>query len=247
MINPIAIEIFGLKIYWYGLTYAISFMLGYFYIKYNSKHLKLKQETIDDIFFYFLIFSVLGGRIFEIIFYNPIYYISNPLKIFAVWQGGMSIHGGILFGFLTLKYHANKYKIDLFKLTDLFVIPASIFLAFGRLANFINQELVGIITNSKLGIVFPLYDNNKRYPTQLFESVKNMITFQLLLYLKTFKKQKTGTLTALFLIIYNFGRFIIDFLREHTISIGIISMGQLLCLIYGIAGIYLLIKINNKQ
>lgn len=243
MINPIALEIFGLKIYWYGLTYAISFILGYFYIKHQlKKQTKLKQEAIDDIFFYFLIFSVLGGRIFEIIFYNPTYYISNPLRIFAVWQGGMSIHGGILFGFLTLKYHANKHKINTYKLTDLFVIPAALALAFGRLANFINQELVGTITTSRLGIVFPLYDNNKRFPTQLFESAKNMITFQTLFYLETFKKLKTGTITALFLILYNLGRFFIDFLREPTTSLGIISMGQLLCIIYTIAGIYLLIK-----
>lgn len=91
---------------------------------------------------------------FEIVFYNLSYYISNPLKVFAVWEGGMSIHGGIFAAVLSLFYFSGKFDIDFFKLTDLFAVPASIALAFGRLANFVNQELVGKVTESSLGIVF---------------------------------------------------------------------------------------------
>ena len=246
MISPIAIEIFGLQIYWYGIVYAIGFMSSYFFIIHYSSRIGLKKENLENLYFYFMIFSVLGGRIFEILFYNLGYYLENPLKVFAVWQGGMSIHGGILFGFLTILYFAKKYKINPLKITDVFVVPVALFLAFGRLANFVNQELVGKITSSKIGMVFPLYDDNLRWPTQIFEGFKNLITFEILYSAFIFKTLKTGTLTAWFLILYNFGRFIIDFLREHDVSFGYISMGQVLSLIYAAAGIILLVKINKK-
>ncbi len=244
MMSPVAFEIFNLQIHWYGIVYALGFLLSYVFIIKNTKHTNLEKEKQENIFLSFMVFSVIGGRIFEIIFYDLTYYLQNPLKVFAVWQGGMSIHGGILFGFLTLYYYSRKYKANLLKLTDLYVIPASLALAFGRLANFVNQELVGKITSSKLGVVFPLYDNNTRWPTTLFESFKNLITFQILFYQFTFKKLKPGIITATFLILYNILRFFIDFLREPAVSLGIISMGQLLSLIFGIAGIILYIKIK---
>lgn len=242
MINPIAFEMFGIEVYWYGITYALGFIFSYFFIKHYLKYLKINEEMFDDMFFYFMFFSVIGGRIFEIVFYNFSYYFSNPLKVFYVWEGGMSIHGGIFFGFLTLYYYSKKYKVDVLKLTDVFVIPASLFLAFGRLANFINQELVGVVTSSKLGVVFPMVDDKVRYPTQLFESVKNMVVFQVLFYLDNFKKLKSGMITAWFLILYSFGRFFIDFLRTADVNLGIISMGQLLSLVSGVVGVWLFVK-----
>jgi phosphatidylglycerol:prolipoprotein diacylglycerol transferase len=210
-----------------------------------SKIEKISKEKSENIFFYLMIFSVIGGRLAEIIFYNPIYYISNPLKIFFVWEGGMSIHGGLIAGLLTLYYFSKKYKINFLKLTDIYSIPLSAALAFGRLANFINQELVGKVTTSKLGIVFPLYDKQTRWPYQIFAATKNMLIFQILYSQYIFNKLKPGMITAWFLILYNLGRFLIDFLREPTISIGIISMGQILSLGFATFGIYLLIKIKN--
>lgn len=239
MLNPVALEFFGLKIYWYGITYVLGFLFSYFYISYFGRKLKLEQDKIDNMYFYFMILSVIGGRVFEIVFYNISYYLSDPIKVFYVWQGGMSIHGGFTFGFLTLWYFSRKYKVNLFKLTDLFCVPAALALAFGRLANFINQELVGIPTTSRIGVVFPLYDDKVRWPTQIFESIKNMLVFQVLFYVDMFKQLKPGFITAYFLILYNVGRFFIDFLRVHDVSFGFISMGQSLCLIYGFLGFYL--------
>lgn len=246
MLDPIAFTIFGLDIHWYGIMYSIGFLFGYIFLMHYSKYFKIEKDKLENIYLFVLIFSVISARLFEILVYNPAYYFSNPLKIFAVWQGGMSIHGGILGGILTLLYFSKKYKITFLKLTDIFVVPLSLALAFGRLANFINQELVGTPTNSSLGIIFPNYDNIKRWPYQIFASAQNIITFQILYYLQEFKKLKTGTITALFFILYNLGRFLIDFMREPTIDLGIISMGQLLSLIYAAAGIILYIKINSK-
>jgi len=247
MINPIALNIFGIKIYWYGITYVLGFLFTYFYIqKYNTIK-TLTKEKLDDIFFYVVLFSVLGGRIFEIIFYQPSYYLSNPLQIFAVWHGGMSIHGGILFTILTLIYQAKKHKINPLKLLDLFIIPASLVLAFGRTANFINQELVGKVTKNSIGIIFPLYDNQPRHPYQLYLGLKNLIVFQILLYTQTFKKFKPGTLIGIFLILFNIGRFILDIFKVPDAKIWILTQGQILSIIFIIIGIYILYKINKNN
>jgi len=245
MIEPIAFTLFGFPVHWYGLSYVFGFLFSYFFILHFSKEFGVKEQQIEDIFFYMMVFSVIGGRFFYILFYNPLFYISNPLQVFAVWNGGMSIHGGFLGAIIALYYSSKKYKIPFLKLTDLFVLPTGFALAFGRFANFINQELVGIATNSNLGIVFPLYDDVKRYPYQLLASFKNLVIFQILLYFYFFKKMKTGTLTALFLILYNGLRFIIDFLRVPTTDLGLISLGQLLNLFFMFFGFYLLKKIKE--
>lgn len=238
-IDPIALQIFGLKIHWYGIMYVVGFLVTYFYIiKFNTT--KLNKTQLEDIFFYVTLFSILGGRIFEIIFYNISYYLANPLKVFAVWQGGMSIHGGIFFALLTIIYQAKKYKINPLQLTDLFVVPASLALAFGRLTNFINQELVGKVTSSNIGIIFQNYDNKPRHPYQLYLGFKNLIVFQTLYYFQTFKKLKAGTLTALFLILFNTGRFITDIYKVPDVQVGIFTQGQILSTIFILIGIYIL-------
>ncbi len=247
MINPIALEIFGLTIYWYGIFYMLGFIFSYFFILYFAKDFGFKKEKIEDIIFFTMLFSVLGGRLGYILFYNLEFYLSNIFEIFAVWNGGMSIHGGFIGGFLSLYYFSKKEKYNLLKLCDLFVIPASLALAFGRLANFINQELVGKITNSSIGIVFPRHDNEIRWPSTIFDGFKSLITFQILLYLQFFKNLAAGTITALFIILYNLGRFFIDFLREPDILIGFLSMGQVLCLIFTLFGFWLLIKVQKSE
>ena len=243
MLNPVAFSFFGLDIYWYGLTYAIGFLFSYFFITKFAKEFGFKPEFIEDIFFNVMIWSVLFGRLFYVLFYNPVFYFNNPFEIIAVWHGGMSIHGGIFGAFITLYYFSKKYKIQVLKLTDLFILPASLALAFGRLANFINQELVGKITSSNLGVVFPIYDENTRWPYQLFEGFKSLIIFEILFFIYFFKKLKTGVLTGLFLVLFSLGRFILDFLREPDILFfSVISLGQVLSLIYAVIGVIILVK-----
>jgi len=257
MINPIAFEFLGIKIHWYGIVYFLGFLFAYFYFVFNFKD--LEGDVKDTIFLWTSIFSIIGGRLFYVLFYNPIYYIHNLLEVFALWDGGMSIHGGIFFGALSLYYFSKKYKINYLILTDFFVIPLSFFLALGRIANFINQELYGYpIKNPHFkffGVVFPKVDSKLRYPTQLFSSLKNYILFYFLTYYKELKNinLKVGELSAYFLIFYNFGRFFIDFLRVPT-GTGFllrdltgISLGQLFCLIYGTFGLFLLYLVYKNK
>ena len=241
-INPVAFSFFGLDVMWYGIVYSIGFLLYFWFVTFFAKDFGFKKEVVEDIFLYFMLFSVLGGRLFYILFYNLSYYLSNPLKVFAVWEGGMSIYGGIFFGIFSLWYFGKKNKVDVYSLMDLFSIPAGLGLAFGRLANFVNQEIVGVVTSSKLGVVFNLYDDKMRWPVALFEGFKNLIIFEVLLYLQFFKKFKSGVMAGLFLVMYCFGRFFIDFLREVSVSLGIISLGQFFSLIFGFGGLWFLYK-----
>ncbi|MCA9459912.1 MAG: prolipoprotein diacylglyceryl transferase [Nanoarchaeota archaeon] len=183
MLDPVIFSIFGIEIYWYGLFYVIGFLFAYFFILKFSSEFGFSKEKIEDIIFWTMLFGILGGRLGHILFYDPIYYFSNLSEIIRVDKGGMSIHGGLIGAIVTLYYFSWKDKLDFLKLTDLFVIPTALALAFGRLANFINQELVGNVTSSSLGVVFPLYDDKVRWPSTIFESIKNMITFQILIYL----------------------------------------------------------------
>ncbi len=248
VINNIAFNLFGLNIYWYGISYSIGFLFSYLFVTYFAKDFGIKKKDIENIFISVIISSIFFGRLFHIIFYEPNYYLSNISEIIRFDHGGMSIHGGIFGSYLAIKYHSRKLNYNLLNLTDLFSLSSGFGLALGRLANFVNQELIGKITSNELiGVKFTKYDNNYRYPTTLFESIKNILVFQILLFEFLIKKihLRPGLLTAWFLILYNSLRFLIDFLRLPENDLGLISMGQLLCLIYFIIGIILLYKIRK--
>lgn len=247
MIDPVIITLFGIEIYWYGVVYALGFYLSWLFIRKNHIQLGISKDTCDTIILLVMIFGLFGGRIFHIIFYQLEYYLANPIDIIRFDKGGMSIHGGLLGGFLAIVYLSRKYHFSMLKLTDLVILPLSLVLAFGRIANFINQELVGRVTNSFIGVVFPRVDDQNRFPSQLFESIKNMLVFQILLYLHYFKSLKPGILTALFLILYNGLRFLVNFTRTADVSLGIISMGQFLSLLGMLLGCVMLWYLIKKK
>ena len=247
MIDPIAISLGPIDIYWYGLVYALGFLFTYWFVRANAKQIGATKEVLEDLLFYGMLFGVLGGRLGHILFYNLDFYLMFPAEILRVDRGGMSIHGGIIGGALAIYYIAKKHKVHVLKFLDILVIPLSLVLAFGRIANFINQELVGRITSSQFGINFSLVDDETRYPSQIFESIKNIIVFQIVLYLNYAKKLTPGIISAWFLILYNGLRFFVDFTREPEVYLFMsIGMGQLLSLIFTIAGIYMLYKLTKK-
>lgn len=246
-IDPVAISFLGLEVYWYGLAYVLAFSFGYFFLIKYSKEFGFTKDFIEDFYFYLMIFSIIGGRLGHVIFYNLDYFITRPLEIFAIWNGGMSIHGGLIGAALTLYIFSKKRKVSFLKLSDIMVIPLALGLAFGRLANYVNQELVGTVTDSRFGVVFPSHDDQTRWPSTLFEGLKNLVTFNILFFLFTFKKLKTGALTGVFLILYSFGRLFVDFVREHAVTVYVISMGQFLSLCSGIIGVYILYKVYKKN
>ena len=182
-INPILLSIFGLEIRYYGLFYVFGFLLIFFILNKERIRLKLSKEEIYDYIFYLIIFVILGARIFEIIFYEPLFYFNNPLQMLMIWEGGLSFHGGLL-GIILWNYiFTKKKKLDFYDISDILVIPIAFMLFLGRIANFINGELIGKISSLPWAVKFNNYEGY-RHPTQIYESLKNLLIFFLLLFLK---------------------------------------------------------------
>ncbi|MBN2087225.1 prolipoprotein diacylglyceryl transferase [Candidatus Peregrinibacteria bacterium] len=248
MINPVALKIGPLSIHWYGIAYVVGLSVGVWILNMLNKRQKVFKDLnqiFDFAFWIFMVGVILGGRLGYILFYNLSYYIHNPAKIIAVWEGGMSFHGGFIACAIVCYFFFKKHKINYLKAGDIILIPSALALMFTRIANFINRELYGRVienpTFSWMGVDFG--DGMLRYPSQLFQSASALAIFLILLYIFT-RKPKTGVLTFSYLILYGFFRFIIEFWREPDVQVGFIlkyfTMGQLLCIImflFGVAGI----------
>ena len=243
--NPIAVKIGPLAIHWYGLMYMAGFLtflwLGRRRIA-NMAHPLLDNKMLDDLLFYGVLGVIAGGRLGEVLFYNPGYYFSNPLKILAVWEGGMSFHGGFLGVLVAMALFARRHRLNWLELMDFIAPLVPPGLAFGRLGNFINGELWGRPTDLPWGMVFPKVDNLPRHPSQLYEFALEGVLLFLILWIYAKKPRPTGAVSGLFLIGYGSFRFIAEFARNPDDGIfGLmtfgVSMGQWLSLPMVIIGI----------
>jgi len=244
--DPVLFSLGSLEIRYYGLFYVIGFIMAFLYLNNARKKQKieLSKDQVYDLIFYLIIGVILGSRIFEVLFWNPGYYFSNPKEIIAVWDGGMSFHGGLI-GVLTGGYiFCKQYKKDFYEMADIVVIPTVIGLGFGRIANFINGELYGRPTSLPWAVDFG--DGIPRHPSQLYESAKNFIIFAILWVLKD-KNLKKGTLFWTFITLYGAFRFTIEFVRQPDPQLGFVffnvfTMGQMLTGIMAITGTLILVK-----
>lgn len=241
-IDPIALSLGPIKIHWYGLMYLFGFGIGYLLLKklLKEKNLPHDETFRSDLLLMTLIGVIFGGRLGYIIFYSLPFYISNPLDVFKVWNGGMSFHGGLLGVILALLLFARKKHVSFFALTDAILptIPPGIFLV--RMGNFINGELYGRITNSLICMRFPTDPANCRYPSQLIEAIFEGLIIGIIILIARKKIKKTGSASWLFVLIYGIVRFCIEFIREPDAQIGLlfggISLGQYLSAAMIIAG-----------
>ena len=243
-----------MDIRWYSVAYILGFILGIQYIKYlNSKYrLNLNNNLINDFFFIAIFGVIIGGRIGYVVLYNPMYYFSNPLEIIKVWKGGMSFHGGLIGITLSIFFFSLKNKISFFVISDLVACAAPIGIFFGRIANFINGELVGRVTEKKIGVIFRHIDNLPRHASQIYEAIlEGLLLFLILLFLKDKKKflYQSGLLSSLFLILYSFFRFICEYYREPDAHIGLqylnLSLGQIYSIFFFIIGSVIFFKKNK--
>ncbi len=251
-INPIALQLGPLAIHWYGLTYLAAFglfmLLGFRRLR-HEPYASITgpgawaRRDVEDILFLGVMGVILGGRIGYCLFYKPAYYLSHPLEIFAVWQGGMSFHGGLLGVLLAMVWFARSRQRPWLQVMD-FVAPCvPTGLAAGRVGNFINGELWGRVSSPDLpwGMVFRDGGSLPRHPSQIYQFLmEGMLLFVLLwLYARTERKQ--GQVSAVFLLGYGVFRFIAEFFREPDAHLGLLSlgmsMGQWLCIPMIIGGI----------
>ena len=250
-IDPIAFSFGILDIRWYSLAYIVAFVIGSFLIKkFNHNSLKLlSNQEIDSFFIWAIIGVIFGGRLGYVLFYQLGQFVNDPLYIFKIWTGGMSFHGGLAGMISSIFLFSKKNKIDFFYLADLVSLVAPIGLFFGRIANFINTELYGRITDFPLAMIYPTIDNLPRHPSQLYEAFFEGIVLFLILFFYFNKKQKklnTGIISGLFLTIYSIFRFLIENIREPDLHLGLFfeyfSMGQFLSIPIFILGMIILIK-----
>ena len=256
-LDPIMIDFGLITIRWYSAAYIFGILLGWWYgkriiLKISNIDHKIYLKFFDDLITYIIISIIVGGRLGYIIFYNIEFYIDNPMDVFKIWKGGMSFHGaliGIIFG----TYLFSKKKgLNTFLFLDIVACVAPIGLFFGRIANFINGELVGKVTNVYWGVIFSNLDDNLRHPSQLYEAfLEGVVLFFVMNFILLNKNYKVGHCSSLFLIFYGIFRIFSEFFREPDVQLGyiyeILSMGMILSLFMMIAGLIIYLKKNEKK
>ena len=257
-LDPVLIDFGFISIRWYSLAYIFGIVIGWWFGKKIIRHIlknnsiKFKIDDFDDLISYLIISIVIGGRLGYVIFYNFKYYISNPSYIFKVWEGGMSFHGALL-GIIIGTYLFSKKKgISTFFMLDIVACVAPIGIFLGRIANFINSELIGKVTNYSWSVTFPLVDTLPRHPSQLYEAILEGVVLFFILNIFIYKrKYKIGSSSCLFLIFYGVFRIISETFREPDAQIGYlfnsISMGTALSFLMVLSGLVILRILRKNE
>jgi phosphatidylglycerol:prolipoprotein diacylglycerol transferase len=251
-IDPVFLRLGPLEFRWYGLMYIIGFISAYFIILsgVKRKKLPLEKDDVADLIFTVAVGVILGGRFGYILFYNLSYYLAHPLKLFAVWEGGMSFHGGLIGALLASLFYIRKHKLRFYPLADIGFLAAPVGLGCGRIGNFINGELYGRVTDVPWGMVFPGGGPLPRHPSQLYEALLEGPVMFLILYLISRNVKRDGVVVWSFVALYGLFRFLLENFREPDQQLGFLigglSMGQLLSLpmllIGGLMALYRLRK-----
>jgi phosphatidylglycerol---prolipoprotein diacylglyceryl transferase len=233
-IDPVFLRLGPVQLRWYGLMYMLSFIIGFFVLRRYAKYKKLNISTDDlyDLLFYLILGVMIGGRLGYVLFYDLSSYIREPLSIFAIWQGGMSFHGGFLGMILAAMWIAHRKHWNFWDIADLGSAVAPIGLGLGRIGNFINGELFGRPTNVAWAMIFPEGGNMPRHPSQIYEALLEGLLLFLILrwfYRKNFYR---GTVFWALIAFYGLFRFLVEFVREPDAQIGFdlgpFTRGQLL-------------------
>ena len=259
-ITPYLFSIGTFQLRYYSLMYIVAFVLVYFLVIYRIKNEKYKYtaEDIQDYLVWAMIGVLLGARLGYVLIYNFVYYLQHPLEIFLPFSfadgirfigiSGMSYHGGVIGVIIMSVLFCRKRKIDFWKFADLICPAIPLGYTFGRLGNFINGELFGRATTMPWGMYFPLdATNTLRHPSQLYEAAFEGIFLFIILWLLRKKTGVDGSLLGLYIFGYGLARFIVEFFREPDFAVGLISIGQFLCLLMMLAGIMILTWLKNTK
>jgi phosphatidylglycerol---prolipoprotein diacylglyceryl transferase len=233
-INPIALQLGPLKVYWYGVMYLVGFaaawLLGLWRAKKNNQWTK---DQVNDLVFYGAIGLIIGGRVGYMLFYDLATFLHNPIIIIKTWQGGMSFHGGLIGAVAGMWLFARRYKKSFFAVSDFAAPLVPLGLAAGRLGNFINGELWGRVTTLPWGMIFPKADGLPRHPSQLYEFLFEGLILFFILWFYSAKPKPRMAVSAMFAIVYGVFRFMLEFFRQPDPQLGFVAfgwmtMGQLL-------------------
>lgn len=259
-ISPVAFSFFGLNVRWYALAYIAAFVIGYYLVRYmmrrGDSEIKLNKKQLDDLLTVVILGVILGGRLGYVLFYNLPFFLAHPLEIFAVWHGGMSFHGGLLGVIVAVFLFASRLKKNdksvaydgtyktAFKILDIMAVVAPIGLFFGRIANFINMEVMGRPTTVPWAVVFAGAPDVPRHPSPLYEAgTEGILLFIIMfcLYRYTRLRAHPGALGGILAMTYAIFRIFCEQFRAPDVQIGFLTswgltMGQLLSGIMFFAG-----------
>jgi len=251
-IDPELFSLGPVKIRWYGLAFASSFIFGFLLMRRIFRLEGRPVKNLEKLLVYVLIGTILGARLGHCFFYNPSYFLSNPIEILKVWKGGLASHGGGLGVLITIfLYSRNNPQEPYLWLLDRIAIVAGLAGFFIRIGNLFNSEIIGAPTTLPWAFIFEKVDNIPRHPVQLYESVTYGLIFVLLLtiYKKQRCKVKQGVIAGLFLLLVFTARFFLEFVKARQASYNSnlpLSVGQLLSIPFLLAGIVLIIYAHSK-
>ena len=244
--NPVIFNIGGFEIRWYSVLIAIAVIIGYFLILSESKRFKIKKEFMFNMMFWTLIFAIIGARLYYAAF-NLEYYISNPIEILQIWKGGLAIHGGLLFGAITILIYCKKYQVRVGKILDIIVPALLLGQAIGRWGNFFNGEAYGtIVTYNQLVdmkiipqfIIDNMFINGAYHlPMFYFESLWCLLGLFLSLFLRRRKYIKDGQLVAFYMMWYGAARFVIEMFRTDALMAGNVKIAQVVSILMFVIGL----------
>lgn len=253
--NPVAFSLFGFEFRWYSIFILIGVLYAFFAIMREAKKFKISTDFIFNMFFWTIIIGIIGARLYFVLF-NWNWYGSHINQIWQIWRGGLAIHGGIIFGLITINIYCRKYNIRTLKILDMIVVPLILAQSIGRWGNFFNSEACGPATtmNHLMSLHIPMFiingmEGNGVYytPTFFYESLWCFIGFIILMIAKRFKFIKVGQLTSIYLIWYGVGRFFIEALRTDSLTILGFKTAQIVSLVMIGVGIILFITGLRKS
>jgi phosphatidylglycerol:prolipoprotein diacylglycerol transferase len=247
--DPVALSIGPVSIHWYGIMYLLGFGTAFALGRYRAgtPGSRWNTEEIIDLVFYMAVGVIAGGRLGYVLFYNPTFYISSPLDIFAIWDGGMSFHGGLLGVVVAIGVYARTTGRSLMNVADFIAPLIAPGLFFGRIGNFINQELWGRVTEMPWGVVFTTAPAQPRHPSQLYEALLEGLVLFIIVWWYSSRPRSPGQVSGLFILGYGVFRILVEFFREPDGHIGMvalnwITMGQVLSMPMVLLGAYLLLR-----
>jgi phosphatidylglycerol:prolipoprotein diacylglycerol transferase len=251
--DPVALQLGFVSIHWYGLMYVFGFLgvylLGNYRIKYYPDAISgtWNSEQISDLIFYGALGAVFGGRLGYVLFYKPAEYLANPIDIIYLNQGGMSFHGGLLGVIIAISIYAYKTNRTLFQIGDFIAPIAPIGLFFGRMGNFINQELWGKPTDLPWGMVFTTADAQPRHPSMLYEAILEGLVILVIVWVVARRPRAAGVLAGLFLVAYALARSLVELVRVPDNHLNYlfyewVTMGQILSVPMLLLGLFLMLR-----
>jgi phosphatidylglycerol:prolipoprotein diacylglycerol transferase len=240
-INPELFHIGPFSIRYYGLVYVIGFIITYIILDHSRKKGRLNITRDDVVLFllWIMIAVIVGSKLGVVLFWNPSYYITNPIRIVSFWKGGMAFHGGLIGVVIAVYWFSKKKQLSFWKVADILAIPAVFILALGRIANFINGEIWGSVTDVPWCIYFPEV-GGCRHPYQIYAFLKRAFVGFILLFLNR-KERQEGFITISFIFLFGIGRLFLDILREDPVYLSL-KTGQWLSLMMVIVAGYTLLK-----